>query len=115
MSVEENDSSEFCYLMCRGIKEDEEFLRKNAKDVHEEVIGLVNDVMSMLSLILEKFKTGEEAVKHPMAFFVLHVLMPMSYGIYTNLLLGNLPACFVQLRLIHETMAKCYFVDLLSH
>ena len=111
MSVEENSSNELNDLICKDIKENEEFLRKNAKDVYEEVIGLVNDVITMLSIILEKFKTGEEAAKHPMAFFVLHIFMPMSYGIYVNLLLGNLPACFMQLRLIHEAMAKCYFVE----
>jgi len=111
MSAEENSSNKLVDLIWRDSKENDEFLRKNAKDVYEEVIGLVNDVIDLLSIILEKFKTGEEAVKHPMAFFALHVFMPLSYGIYVNLLIGNLPACFMQLRLIHEAMAKCYFVE----
>ena len=111
MSAEENSSNELVDLICKDIRENDEFLKKNAKDVYEEVIGLVNDVIDLLSIILEKFKTGEEAVKHPMTFFALHVFMPLSYGIYVNLLIGNLPACFMQLRLIHEAMAKCYFAE----
>ncbi len=75
MSAKENSSNELD-LICRDIKENRKFLRKNAKDVYEEVIGLVNDVIDLLFIILEKFKTGEEAIKHPMAFFALHVFMP---------------------------------------
>jgi len=111
MSAEENSSDELVNLICENIEENEEFLRKNAKDVYEEVIGLANDGIDLLSIILKKFNTGEEAAKHPMAFFALHVFMPMSYGIFVNLLIGNLPACFMQLRLIHEAMAKCYFSE----
>jgi len=111
MSAKENSSNELVDLICKDIRENDEFLKKNAKDVYEEVIGLANDVIDLLSIIREKFKTGEEAIKHPMAFFALHVFMPLSYGIYVNLLIGNLPACFMQLRLIHEAMAKCYFAE----
>ncbi|HIH72361.1 MAG TPA: hypothetical protein HA300_03165 [Thermococcaceae archaeon] len=93
------------------MEENEKFLNKNAKDVYEEVIGLGNDAIDILRIIIEKFKTGEEAIKHPMAFFAVHVLMPISYGIYVDLLIGNLPACFMELRLMHETMAKCYLAE----
>ena len=90
MSAEENSSNELVNLICKNIKENDEFLRKNAKDVYEEVIRLANDSIDLLSIILKKFKTGEEAVKHPMAFFAIHVSMPISYGIFVNLLIGEL-------------------------
>jgi len=111
MSAEENSSNELVNLICKNIKENDEFLRKNAKDVYEEVIGLANDSIDLSSIILKKFKTGEEAAKHPMAFFALHIFMPMSYGIYVNLLIGNLPACFMQLRVLHETLAEQYSLE----
>ncbi|MBC7108977.1 MAG: hypothetical protein H5T41_09400 [Methanomassiliicoccales archaeon] len=113
MSVEENVSNETNNLtsfICERIKENEEFLNKNAKDVYEEVIGFINDAIDLAVLLAKRLK-AEEAITHPLVFFAMHVFMPMSYGIYVNLLIGNLPACFMELRLIHETMAKCYVAE----
>ena len=38
--------------------------------------------------------------------------MPSSYAIYIDLLIGNLPACFMELRLMLESLIKCYLADL---
>lgn len=38
--------------------------------------------------------------------------MPSSYAIHTDLLIGNLPACFMELRLMLESLIKCYLADL---
>ena len=47
-----------------------------------------------------------------MAFFVHHTLQPFSYAIYLELLAANLPMCFIELRLLLETLVKCYLADL---
>ena len=41
-----------------------------------------------------------------------HVLMPVGGAIYVNALTGNLPACFMELRLALESLVKCYLADL---
>ena len=47
-----------------------------------------------------------------MVFFIHHNLMPSSYAIHMNLLMGNLPSCFMELRLTLEILVKSYLADL---
>ena len=49
--------------------------------------------------------------KYSIIFFIHHVLIPFSYAIYLDLLAGNVPACFIELRLMLESLAKCYLSD----
>ena len=37
--------------------------------------------------------------------------MPLSYGMYYDLLGGNLPVCFIQLRILLEGLTKSYYAD----
>jgi len=37
--------------------------------------------------------------------------MPLSYGIYLDFLLGNIPACMMQLKTMLEALVKCYYTD----
>ncbi|KXA92766.1 hypothetical protein AKJ64_02315 [candidate division MSBL1 archaeon SCGC-AAA259E17] len=50
--------------------------------------------------------------KNPISFFLYHSFMPLSNAIYADLLIGNIPGCFSELRLIVETLGKCYYADL---
>jgi|Deesub1362B_J571_1020462.scaffolds.fasta_scaffold00212_30 hypothetical protein len=94
---------------CRVMKENEEFLRSNAPEAYKEVIELAGrDVIQYTS---ERRYSGEEYVKRSMVFFLFNVLMPLSYAIHTDLLIGNLPACFMELRLMLESLVKCYLAD----
>jgi len=107
-----NEADKIISFLSEVIKENDAFLRENAREVYEEVTKLAaNDAINVLYLIFENFENEEEAINHPIVFFAMHVLLPMSYAIYTDLLLGNLPACFMELRLMLETMAKCYFTE----
>lgn len=47
-----------------------------------------------------------------MVYFGSHVLLPLSFAIRIDLLLGNIPACFFELRLILESMVKCFWADI---
>jgi len=99
-------------LLQNCLKENEEFLRRNARETYGEIIDLINDAIDYLRLETKKKESKEDYVRNPMSFFLYHVLMPQSYAILTDLLVGNLPACFMELRLMLETMAKCYFASL---
>ena len=50
----------------------------------------------------------------PFTFFSNHILMPLSYAVWMDLLCGNLPACFMELRLILESLAGFSLIDLFS-
>lgn len=90
----------------------EEFLRKNAEETYREVIDLINDAIDYMILETEKKRGIENYIRDPMFFFMCHILIPQSYAILTGILVGNLPSCFMEIRLMLETMAKCYFASL---
>ena len=47
--------------------------------------------------------------------YVIAVSEPMAYGIYTDLLIGNLLAIFMELRLLLEVLAYCYMARFLPN
>lgn len=93
------------------LKENEGFIRRNAKGTYEEVIALINDAISEVGLAVKEPEREKKYVEHSTTFFTYHVLMPFSYAIYLDLLAGNTPACFMELRLLIEFLAKCYLAD----
>ncbi len=93
------------------LKENEGFIRANAKGTYEEVMALINDAINEIGLAVKKPEREKNYVEHSTAFFAHHILMPFSYAIYLDLLAGNTPACFMELRLLLESLAKCYLAD----
>lgn len=98
--------------MAKVAKENEEFLRNKAKGAFDEVIELVNDAIDYVIFAVKRKEAKEDYINRPMFFFIHHILMPFSYGLCADLLIGNLPACFMVLRFMLESLAKCYIADL---
>jgi len=94
------------------MRENEEFLRNNTEETYEAVVGLINYAIDLIGSNVKGEKSRKDYVRHSMFFFLLHILMPSSYAIYINWLIGNLPTCFMELRLILEVLVKCYLADL---
>jgi len=90
----------------------EDFLRNNAKETYDEVIELINDAIDYVGLAVGEADSAEQYVRDAMPFFLHHILMPFSYALYLDLMAGNLPACFMQLRLMLESLGKCCLADL---
>jgi hypothetical protein len=101
----------FASFIANVARENESFLNRKAKESFEEVVELVNDAIDYVTFFIERKKV-EESATHPMIFFAFNILMPFSYGILTDLLIGNLPACFYELRIMLESIAKCYIAEL---
>jgi hypothetical protein len=110
--TEEIDAGKHFDFITRVMKENENFLLGNAGETYDEVLDLIEDSIEYVSRAVKRERNREEYVKHPIIFFLHHILMPSSYAIQTDLLTGNLPACFMQLRLMLESLAKCYHADL---
>lgn len=87
-------------------RENERFLKDKAEYTYKEVAELVNDAIDYVVSSLTK--QGEKYVIDPLRFFLYHILMPQSYAILADLLMGNLPACFMELRLMLEALGKFY-------
>ena len=107
----QNKEEGFASYVGEVAKENEEFLKRKSKESFGEVVELVNDAIDYVTFFVERKKV-KESTTHPMIFFVFNILMPFSYGILTDLLIGNLPACFYELRIILESIAKSYIAEL---
>ena len=92
------------------MRENEAFLRQNAEETYHEVVELINDSIDYVVLAVKKGR--EDYVKYAMIFFLNHIFMPFSYAIHVDMLAGNIPACFMELRLMLESLASCYVADL---
>jgi len=110
--TEEIDADRHFDYITMVMKENETFLDENAGEIYDEVLDLILDSIEYVSRAVKRERSREEYVKHPTVFFLHHILMPSSYAIQTDLLTGNLPVCFMQLRLMLESLAKCYLADL---
>jgi hypothetical protein len=92
------------------MRENDDSLKKFAKETYNEVSELMNDSSDYMSFFAKK--GIENMTKSTMSFYTLHMLMPLSYGIYVDLLAGNILVCFMELRLMLESLVKCYLSDL---
>lgn len=104
------EDSKYSDFINNVMRENDDFLIKYAKETNDEVSELINDSIDYMQFFVKK---GEENwAKSTMAFFTIHMLMPLSYAIYVDLLAGNIPVCFMELRLMLESLVKCYLADL---
>ena len=87
---------------CKVIKRNEKFLRKYAEETYNECIELINDAID--------YTKNKENYTNSFYFFSNHILMPLSYAVWMDLLCGNLPACFIELRLILESLAMFFLI-----
>src|SRR5215813_7897843 len=101
--LERNDNhprTQFLQDLSNSMKENEQFLYTHAKDSYDEITELKNDAIDYVRS-LDK----ETCTSQCMYFFLLHVLMPQSYALLVDLLSGNLPICFTELRMMVEGLA----------
>ena len=94
------------------IQDNSAFLLANIKDGYNEVVEFIQDAWDFDVLFIKKGNWDYYYNKFSMVYFGSHVLLPLSFAIRVDLLLSNIPACFFELRLILESMGKCYFSDL---
>jgi hypothetical protein len=100
----------FASLIAEVSRENEKFLKEKVEESFREVVELVNDAIDY-AIFAAKTRRVEEYTTHPMLFFLSNILMPFSCGILTDLLIGNLPSCFYELRVMLESIAKCYVAE----
>ena len=93
------------------MKENEEFLLSNASDAVGEVVNLINDSIDEIGYAIGRTDRKKDYFERSMAFFIQHILSPFSYSIYLDLIAANLPICIVELRLMLESLVKCYLAD----
>lgn len=103
-------NNKFSKHVARIMDKNEGFFEKQGCEVWEEIINFINDTIGYVKYQLE-LPDAKPPSERAMPFFTCHVLMPGCYSISINLLAGGLPACYHELRLILESLAKCYLAD----
>ncbi len=104
------ENTKYLDFVTNVMRENEDFLIKYTKETYNEISELINDSIDYMMFFAKK---GEENwVKSTMSFFTIHMLMPSSYAIFVDLHAGNIQVCFMELRLMLESLVKCYLADL---
>lgn len=104
-------ATEYFAHVVEVMRENEKFIRGNAKETYDEVIELINDAIDEVGFSVKKPEREKDYLEYSTTFFTYHILMPFSYAIYSDLLTGNVPACFMELRLMLESLVKCCMAD----
>lgn len=100
----------FDYII-KVTRENDDFLRNNARETCDEVIELINDAIDYVGFAVKRSESRKDYIERSMVFFIQHILMPFSYAIYVDLLAGSVPACFMELRFMLESLMQCYLAD----
>lgn len=95
------------------IQENEAFCKSDqiGRETQTEIVELINDAIDHVHWEVKIPEWKEHFPKFAMLNYLFSVLMPVSYAIHFDFLGGNLPASFMQLRVLLEQLAKCFFSD----
>ncbi len=114
ISGKQSQDIKFSKTISDVTSENEDFLRTNYKDVVDEIVELVNDAIDYAQTCAKRDVDERKKLymERAMYFYVYNSLIPSSNALLVDLLTGNLPACFRELRFMIEMLAKCYLADL---
>lgn len=100
---------DYLQLIQKIISKNKEFLNENAKEVLDELVSfLIHDVIENVKFAVNIKNNYANWAMHN---FIIFVFQPFSYAIYIDLLSGNLPVCFFEIRFLLEALAKHYLAD----
>lgn len=103
-------SRDFVADIAEQLRENEAFLEMKAKETYSEAIDLIMDAIDYSFVAVKR--GVPHMVESSISFFLNHILMPLSYAVYLDLLAGNLLSCFMQIRFMLESLARCYIADI---
>ncbi len=95
------------------LRQNAEFCQSNqeARETRTELSRLMNDGVDYIVWIA-KFKDWHLVrTSSTTANYVFSMLFPLAQGVYLDFLAGNVPSCFMQLRMLVEQLARCFEAD----
>ncbi|MEM2126747.1 MAG: hypothetical protein QXH67_00800 [Candidatus Bathyarchaeia archaeon] len=78
---------------------------RNAEFLNEKIVNVLKGVEQLIDDVLHH---STEMSDDGLSFYLFAILEPIIHGAYIDLLIGNLPAYFMELRLLLESLAYCY-------
>ena len=101
----------FINSVLKSMRDNHDYLHENVKGLYESIIYFINLAIDLSCNTVQVDNPVEKAVKSAKNNFLYFILTPHSYAIYIDVLGGNLPAAFVEMRIILESLAECCLAD----
>lgn len=105
-------TSEYLDLIYTIMHENDEFLHSQCKPTLTQAVELMNDAIDRVGVLSKKEDWKDSYTRSALTVYAFHILLPQSYAVYLDLLAGNIPACFSEVRLMLESLVKCHYADL---
>lgn len=105
------NSKDFKDIVGKTLEENRKFIENEVGELHEAMENFRDFVLSYWDRYQLMTKSKEEidrSLKYPEIWYVNHLLFPAFGSIATNLRIGNIRGCFMELRLLVETIVCCY-------
>lgn len=102
-----NKPSELAGIICEDAKRNEQFARSSP--VASETLKLLVDVWNYTFDVEVECLRSKQFEAVPLT--LLHVVQPQIYGMIYNFLLGNLPACYMSMRVVLEAVVDAVIVS----
>ena len=94
-------------MMCEEAKRNEQFARSSP--VASEALKLSVDIWNYTFDIWAESLRSKQFGAVPLT--LLHIVQPQIYGMIYNFLLGNLPACYMSMRVVLEAVVDAVIVS----
>ena len=107
MCIELNKTFVLAKIICEEAKRNEQFARSSP--VASETLKLLVDVWNYTFDVEVECLRSKQFGAVPLT--LLHVVQPQIYGMIYNFLLGNLPACYMSMRVVLEAVVDAVIVS----
>jgi hypothetical protein len=99
-------------LLAETAEKNEEFFKAGpCRESWSEIVELVNDAIDNLRRLGGLPDWKGSILRSAVSNYLVTLSTPLSFGIYMDLLIGNMPCCFLQLRVLVEQMGKTRYAD----
>ena len=102
-----NKPFELAGIICEDAKRNEQFARSSP--IASETLKLLVDVWNYTFDVEVECLRSKQFGAVPLT--LLHVVQPQIYGMIYNFLLGNLPACYMSMRVVLEAVVDAVIVS----
>ena len=95
------------------LRQNAEFHLSNqvARETRTELLELMNDSVDYIVWIAKFRDWHQIRTWSTTANYIFSMFFPLAQGVYLDFLAGNVPSCFMQMRMLVEQLARCFKAD----
>lgn len=116
MSEGKNMGNGFLERIVGVMRENQKFLLNDSapknRSIGVQVLGLISDANRYAGFFLVGEKVSEGYADSCIRPYIFLILRPFSHALLADMLASNVVACFMELRLMVESLVKFYYADM---